>query len=97
MPSIKEPPNEGFATNGDHQDEDQEFKVAIPEVPITEKRKPYNPGNKEQLVNAGTARATIAASREYPKGTIKDDWARKHKHQTVHIMLSIPEHLLASH
>jgi peroxygenase len=79
--------------------------VSIPEVPVTEERRPFiekegdsqlkDPGKnasafkKHTLTISGTARANEAASTEYPNGTTKDDWARKHKHQTV-----LQQHLL---
>jgi hypothetical protein len=35
------------------------------------------------LVMPHVARANIAATPEHPDGTLKDDWAARHKHQTV--------------
>ncbi len=59
------------------------YSVAIKEVPVTEERKPYVPGRDDRLVDAGTARATVAASKESPNGTLERNWAQEHQHQTV--------------
>jgi len=59
------------------------FKTYIHESPVTEERKPYVTPPNSYLKNAGTARATIAASREKPNGTTEDRWAATHQHQTV--------------
>jgi len=84
MPSLKEPLNEAVSQqNGALNEHDKPYKVAISEVPITEKRKPYVPGPEAELIDAGTARATLAASQENPEGTKKDNWAARHQHQTV--------------
>lgn len=57
--------------------------ISIDEVPVTTARKPYVSAHKTGLVNAGTARANVAASAESPDGTTEGDWAKKHAHQTV--------------
>ncbi|MCJ1408245.1 hypothetical protein MMC19_002319 [Ptychographa xylographoides] len=57
------------------------FKTSIPQQPITEIRQPYVPKDGDPLLDAGTARATIAASKESPNGT--PGWAETHQHQTV--------------
>ena len=62
---------------------DKPYKVAIKEFPVTVERKPYVPSEDDPLVDAGTARATIAASKERPNGTTEHGWAAKHQHQTV--------------
>jgi len=59
------------------------FKTKIFEQPVTNERKPYLPPPDSVLRNPGTARATIAASREKPNGTTEDNWAATHQHQTV--------------
>ena len=59
------------------------FKTNIKEQPVTQERKPYAPQKGDRLINAGTARATIAASQESPNGTTKGNYARDHQHQTV--------------
>jgi len=59
------------------------FKTTISEQPVTDERKPYLPPPDSVLTNPGTARATIAVSREKPNGTTEDDWAATHQHQTV--------------
>ncbi|KAF2036423.1 Caleosin-domain-containing protein [Setomelanomma holmii] len=58
--------------------------ATIPSVQVTEQRKPFiNKSSDVTLDHAGTARANIAASVEQPHGTTKNDWAKKHAHQTV--------------
>lgn len=59
------------------------FRTTISEQAIIEERKPYLPPQDSILTNPGTARATIAASREKPNGTTEDNWAATHHHQTV--------------
>ena len=59
------------------------FKTDIKEQPVTQERKPYAPQTGDRLTNAGTARATIAASQESPNGTTEGNYARDHQHQTV--------------
>ena len=59
------------------------FRTAIPQQPVTEKRKPYVPTSRDHLTDFGVARATIAASKEHPNGTTQDGYARTHQHQTV--------------
>lgn len=84
MPSLKEPQHESVSQqNGVLNEYDKPYKVAISEVPITDKRKPYVPGPDTELIDAGTARATLAATQESPEGTKKDNWAERHQHQTV--------------
>jgi hypothetical protein len=61
------------------------FSTSIDEVPITTRRKLYVPNDKENLKDAGTARASIAASRESPSGTTEGNWAAEHQHQTVRL------------
>ncbi|KAI8939160.1 hypothetical protein NX059_004994 [Plenodomus lindquistii] len=56
---------------------------AIRNVNVTEERKPYMNIDDSGLQHAGTARANIAPSAEAPDGTTKNDWAKKHSHQTV--------------
>ena len=60
------------------------FKTAIAEQPVTEERMPFLPPPESVLQDAGTARATLAASREKPNGTIEDGYADTHQNQTVH-------------
>ncbi|KAG9299463.1 hypothetical protein G9A89_009416 [Geosiphon pyriformis] len=57
---------------------EQEFSTVIQEVPVTWQR-PVPQGLEKVLGNAGTPRATIAASRERPHGTP----GRKISHRTV--------------
>ena len=59
------------------------YDVSIPEQPITEQLKPYVPRSSDTLIDAGVARATIAPTKENPDGTMQDEWAKTHQHQTV--------------
>jgi hypothetical protein len=63
--------------------DEQPFLTSIPQQPQTEQRKPFIPRKDEPLSSPGTARATIAASREAPNGTVENDYAAKHQHQVV--------------
>nr|XP_036581158.1 caleosin domain containing protein [Colletotrichum truncatum]KAF6789426.1 caleosin domain containing protein [Colletotrichum truncatum] len=57
---------------------------SIPEVPVTIQRKPFlQPEDDQKLAHTGTPRANIAATFEHPNGTTENDWAKKHRHQTV--------------
>lgn len=62
---------------------DRPYDVAIDTVPVTIERKPYIPSESDELVDPGTARASIAADVQHPHGTTQGDWARNHKTQTV--------------
>ncbi len=68
------------------------FKTTINEQPVTQERRPYAPQKGGLLTNAGTARATIAASQESPNGTTDGNYARDHQHQTV-LNASLPRTL----
>ncbi|MCJ1381116.1 hypothetical protein MMC17_004225 [Xylographa soralifera] len=57
------------------------IKTFIIEQPVTIQRLPYVPKDGDLLVDAGTARATIAASKESPNGT--PGYAEKHQNKTV--------------
>ena len=59
------------------------FKTAIAEQSVTKERKPFLPPPESVLQNAGTARATLAASREKPNGTTGNGYADTHRNQTV--------------
>ncbi|KAB2103290.1 hypothetical protein AG0111_0g8571 [Alternaria gaisen] len=63
-------------TNGDDG-----VVVSIPDVPITEQRKPFVNSESSKLQHTGTARANVASSAESPDGT--PGWKEKHSHQTV--------------
>jgi peroxygenase len=63
--------------------QEQPWLTSIPQQPQTEDRKPFITGQNDVLTNAGTARATIAASRESPNGTIENDYAAKHQNEVV--------------
>lgn len=66
------------------------FKTAIAEQPVTEARIPFLPPPASVLQNAGTARATLAASHEKPNGTTDNNYAATHQNQTVLISAFIP-------
>ncbi|KAF5538424.1 het-E-1 heterokaryon incompatibility protein [Fusarium napiforme] len=58
--------------------------TSIDAVPVTVERKPYQPGiDKPRLAHAGVARANLAATHERPEGTTENDWAQRHRDQTV--------------
>jgi peroxygenase len=86
MPSLKDPADEAVSVSRGHAVAEKPYDIAIPQVPVTEKRKPYVPAPGDPLVDPGTARANLAPSLESPNGTTKDDWAGRHKHQTVCLM-----------
>lgn len=68
------------------------FKTVIAEQPVTEERKPFLPPPASVLQNAGTARATLAASHEKPNGTTDNNYAGTHQNQTVPISAFVPNH-----
>lgn len=70
-------------TNIENEPIDKPYCYSISKTPITVERKPYVPGPNDILIDAGTPRATLAASKESPNGTVEGDWAAKHQHQTV--------------
>lgn len=74
------------------------YKVAIKEYPVTLERLPYVPSENDPLVDAGTARAIIAPTREKPDGTTERNWVQNHQHQTVSSTLNPipPKWLLVS-
>ena len=53
------------------------YVTATKQQPLTVEHKPYTPKHVEQLINAGTARATLAVSTDSPNGTTKDGYAAK--------------------
>ncbi|KAL8722111.1 MAG: hypothetical protein Q9225_001355 [Loekoesia sp. 1 TL-2023] len=59
------------------------YTTAIEQQPITLERQPYTPTPSDRLIDAGTARAVVAASNESPNGTTNDDYAAKNKHRTI--------------
>ncbi|PCH43636.1 Caleosin-domain-containing protein [Wolfiporia cocos MD-104 SS10] len=72
-------------------------RTFIRQVSVTYERIPHNPTESEgdKLVNPGTARANLAPSLAAPEGTQADDWAAKHRHQTVlqqHCAYFDPDH-----
>ena len=80
-------------SNGLYIHRELSYATAIKEQPVTEQRKPYTPAYGDNLIDAGTARANIAASRESPNGTMEDDYAKTHQHQTVCHITKINETL----
>jgi hypothetical protein len=70
-----------------HPDTHRNHCVALRRQPITEQHKPFVAADNEPLKSYGTARATLAASRDAPNGTVKDDWAASHQQQTVRSQL----------
>lgn len=67
------------------------YSIAVAGVPTTYERRPYYPKQGDRLQDPGTARANIAASNESPHGTTQDNWAEKHKHQTVSYLATAVE------
>lgn len=63
----------------------KQYSIAIREVPVTVERLPYYPKEGDRLQDPGTARVNIAVSNESPNGTLQDNWAEEHKHQTVRL------------
>ncbi|KAF9425289.1 hypothetical protein BGZ94_007675 [Podila epigama] len=62
------------------------IQAALDEQPSTVQRKPFlqNSFNgKSDLVELGVPRANVAATPTQPRGTLKDNWAQKHSHETV--------------
>ncbi|KAG0238218.1 hypothetical protein BGW42_006498 [Actinomortierella wolfii] len=72
--------------------------TAIPTVPVTEERKPFEFSHgalplvsgtaddddaNRTLWNLGMARASGAETPTHPEGTTKDNWASKHRNKTV--------------
>jgi hypothetical protein len=63
--------------------QEQPWLTSIPQQPQTEDRKPFITGQNDVLTTAGTARATIAVSRESPNGTIENNYTAKHQNEVV--------------
>jgi len=74
-----------IAKHTDHESSLQQkpFSTAIPQQPVTELRTPFLPTQEDALQDAGTARATIAASQEHPNGTTENGYAARHRNRTV--------------
>jgi len=76
--------NEGYEVGGraiDDYPPGKPYSVAIEEVPVTYERIPYIPREGDPLIDAGTARATRAPSKESPNGS--PEWSKKYEHRTV--------------
>ncbi|KAL9109332.1 MAG: hypothetical protein Q9187_008180 [Circinaria calcarea] len=70
--------------NGHVQEPDKKpYQVTLRQHPVTELRKPYVPKERDRLIDSGVPRANVAASQESPNGTTEDDYARRHRDQTV--------------
>lgn len=65
----------------ENQPAEKPYTVAIPSAPVTSERIPYVPKPEDPLIDAGTARANVAASVQRPNGT--EGWAQRHKDKTV--------------
>lgn len=63
------------------------YLTSISQQPVTQHRPLYIPTMNDLLTDAGTARATLAASKESPNGTVEDDYAKRHQDQTVRLPL----------
>ncbi|KAL8903824.1 MAG: hypothetical protein Q9207_003684 [Kuettlingeria erythrocarpa] len=61
----------------------QPYTISIKQQPITVEHEPYVPQPGDELIDAGTARATLAVSKENPNGTVENDYAAKNQHLTV--------------
>ncbi|KAL9006318.1 MAG: hypothetical protein Q9188_000917 [Gyalolechia gomerana] len=61
----------------------KQYATAIEQQPITLEHKPYIPKISDRLIDAGTARATLAASKESPNGTTVDGYAANSQRRTV--------------
>ncbi|KAI1297559.1 hypothetical protein EDD11_007032 [Mortierella claussenii] len=62
------------------------FRTFLEEEPATTQRKPFSQhqdGAQCGFPDAGTARANIAATPAHPNGTLADNWAKRHSHETV--------------
>ncbi len=70
----------------------QPYTISIKQQPITVEHEPYVPKPGDELIDAGTARATLAVSKENPNGTVENDYAAKNQHLTVrkHHLASVP-------
>ncbi|KAF7193872.1 hypothetical protein HII31_04762 [Pseudocercospora fuligena] len=67
--------------HGYHESNHRPYSTALKNVAVTVERQLYIPQPGDKLVDPGTARVNIAASKEQPDGT--PGWAEEHKHQTV--------------
>ncbi|KAF1915780.1 Caleosin related protein-domain-containing protein [Ampelomyces quisqualis] len=74
---------DGDAKGDVNGDTSYPFATSIAQEPCTISRKPYIPSKNSKLVHPGTARANLAASEESPHGTLTNNWAATHAHQTV--------------
>ncbi|KAF9103325.1 hypothetical protein BGX27_010623 [Mortierella sp. AM989] len=63
-----------------------QFRTFLEEQPVTVERKPFSQSQDSAecgFADPGTARANIAATPTHPNGTVKDNWAGRHSHETV--------------
>lgn len=75
----------GLGHDISHYPSEKPYSICLREVPVTAERRPYFPKDGDKLIDAGTARSNIAASREAPNGTTQDNWAKDHAHETVSV------------
>ncbi|KAB5546839.1 Caleosin related protein-domain-containing protein [Coniochaeta sp. 2T2.1] len=63
---------------------DDSITTGVSMAPVTAVRKPFvQPDSDERVPQAGVARANLAPSFDKPEGTTEDDWAERHKNQSV--------------
>ncbi|TLD10914.1 hypothetical protein PgNI_05284 [Pyricularia grisea] len=72
-----------YDTLAEVDDSQPAIVTSIPEVPITEARKPWQPEDEDRLPHPGVGRANIAATYDRPEGTTDGDYAKNHSDQTV--------------
>ncbi|KAF8937800.1 hypothetical protein BGZ47_008856 [Haplosporangium gracile] len=63
-----------------------QFQVCLKEQPASVERKPFlqsNSSSSHGLTDLGTGRVNTAATPAHHYGTLKNDWAKEHSHETV--------------
>ncbi|KAF9154850.1 hypothetical protein BG015_011795 [Linnemannia schmuckeri] len=63
-----------------------QFQVCLQEQPTSVERKPFlqsSSSNGHGLTDLGTGRVNTAATPAHPNGTVKNNWAKEHSHETV--------------
>lgn len=84
--SLEEDPQAKVSVTSENSnvvDAEKPYVTSIPEQPQTIERQPFVLRPDDPLTNPGTARATVAPSRDRPNGTTEDGWAERHQHQIV--------------
>ncbi|OIW30458.1 Caleosin-domain-containing protein [Coniochaeta ligniaria NRRL 30616] len=64
-------------------DDKPSITTAVSMAPVTAERKPFIQLDDQRVSQAGVARANLAPTYDKPEGTTEDDWAERHKHQSV--------------